>query len=475
MPSATISRRRFLATALAPALAPAAPARRPNIVVVMTDDHGAWATGAYGCSEIRTPHIDALARGGMRFTRAFAATPVCSPSRMTYATGKLPSSHGVQDWLMPVDSFGAKTRNWLDGHATYPALLAAGGYHTGMTGKWHMGQDETAQQGFSYWATVPGGGGTFLNAEFVRNGERVKTKGFKEDFIGDCAAEFISQDHGGRPFFLLVPFYAPHTPYDYQPDEDRAHYADAAGFNCYPRTPMHEWQNRGLSKMHLNKESMRGYSALITAMDRVLGRIVAAIDKAGARNDTLIIFTADQGWNAGHHGVWGKGNGTWPFNMYDESIRVPMIWNHPGRVPAGRTSDAMVSSYDLFPSLLDYAGIAAPPADPARVGRSYAPIAQGRRTAWTNRLYFEYSYVRAVRTENLKYIERTGGYPSELYDLEADPGETKNLIAEPAHQKQLEGLRRNLAAFFKRAGAPEISGWRATTQQQLQTYQAVTR
>lgn len=433
----------------------------------MTDDHGAWATGAYGCAGIHSPNIDKLAQTGMRFTNAFAATPVCSPSRMTYMTGKLPSQHGVQDWLIPKDSFGQSTRRWLSGHTTYARLLADAGYRTGMTGKWHMGEDDKAQEGFGYWATVPGGGGPFKDVDFIKNGQKVRAPGFKEDFIGDCALEFLSQP-STRPFFLLVPFYAPHTPYDYQPEQDRDHYAGSK-FPCFPREAMHPWQNRGLRSHHLNEDSMRAYSALITGADRNVGRILDHLDKTGQRANTTVVFTADQGWNAGQHGVWGKGNGTWPFNFYDESIRVPMIWNHPGRIAAGRVSDALVSSYDFFPTVTDWTGVE-PPRDASRPGHSYAPVLRGRPHRGEDRLYFEYSYVRGVRTRDLKYVERTAEWPGELYDLKADPGEKDNLLGRPERAAQAAELRRDVARWFQRIGAPPLEEWRRTTQQQLTEY-----
>lgn len=468
-----ISRRNVLGALAAAPLSSAAP-RRPNVIIFMTDDHGAWATSVYGCSEIRTPHLQKLADTGLTFERAFAATPVCSPSRLTYLTGTLPSHHGVQDWLRPEDSFGAKARSWIGALPTYSKLLADAGYDCGFSGKWHMGLDDQAQQGFRYWATVPGGGGPFKDVTFVRNGESVRKPGFKEDAIADFALEFLD-DHQQRrprdPFFLLVPFYAPHTPYDYQPDEDRAPYLDSK-FSCYPRTERHPWANRGLRSHHLNEKSMLAYSALITGMDRNIGRILAWLDRTGQRDNTTILFTADQGWNSGQHGFWGKGNGTWPFNMYEESIRVPMIWNHPGRIPAGQRANPMVSSYDLFPSILDWTGIKSPPASPTRPGRSYAGFLRGKPPArWNNRLYFEYSMVRSVRTENLKLVSRTDNWPSELYDLEADPGETKNLIDSPTHARQRAALEADLAKFFSRSGAPPHPQWRSTTKQNLTEYQ----
>lgn len=465
----TISRRQVLAGTLgAPFVRiPARAEGKTNVVMFMTDDHGAWAMGAYGCRDMDTPNLDRLASGGARFTRAYACTPVCSPSRMTYLTGRIPSVHGVQDWLRPVDSFGEKSRRWLEGQPTFSEVLAQHGYTLGMCGKWHMGHDEHAQAGFTYWCTVPGGGGPYKDPEFVRNGSRATIQGYKTDIVTDCALEFLDR-HKERPFFLLVPFYAPHTPYNYQPEEYRKPYLNSQ-FSCFPGTPTHPWQNKGLRSHHGNQDSMLAYSALITGVDRNVGRIVGRLEELGLRENTTVIFTADQGWNAGHHGVWGKGNGTVPFNMYEESIGVPLIWNHPGRISAGQVLDPMVSSYDFFPTILDYIGIPAPE-DPKRVGKSYSAFLGGKRIPWRNRLYFEYAYVRAVRTENLKYIERTEDWPSELFDLEADPGETRDVVRDPSYRSQVNALRVELADFFERAGAPSIGRWRSTTNQELTVY-----
>lgn len=417
---------------------------------------------------MRTPNIDALAAGGAKFSRAFACTPVCSPSRVTYLTGTIPSRHGVQDWLIPDDSFGAASRNWYEGLTPYSEILARNGYSLGMCGKWHMGNDDRAQAGFSYWATVPGGGGTYRDPEFVVNGERRRTNGFKTDLVTDFALDFLSQQKATKPFYLMVPFYAPHTPYDYQPDEYRRGFEGSA-FSCFPRTPMNPWQNPELSSHHNNVKSMHAYSALIAGVDHNIGRVLKKLDEMRVRENTLVIFTADQGWNAGQHGVWGKGNGTVPFNMYEESLRVPMIWNHPGQIRAGQTLNPMISSYDFFPTILDYLGVRTR-ADNRRPGRSYAGFLRGSPPQWRNRLYFEYAYTRGIRTENLKYVERTREWPSELYDLEADPGETRNLIGDARHRRQLEALRGDLRNWFEKNGAPGIEDWQSTTSQHLTKY-----
>jgi arylsulfatase A-like enzyme len=428
-----------------------------------------------GCKEIETPHIDRLAAGGARFANAFAATPVCSPSRATYMTGRLPSHHGIQDFLMSaVDCIGPTAKQFLAGQPTFSESLAKAGYKVGLAGKWHMGADATMQAGFSYWATVPGAASTFRDAVFVKNGETVKTSGMKTDRVGDFAIEFIDQSKH-QPFCLFVPFYAPHTPYDHQSEEYRKPY-EKSPFSCFPRMPQHPrrmttLQGRRTATLddHGNVKSMLAYSALVTAADHNMGRVLAHLDKLGLRNNTLVIFSADQGHNSGHHGLWGKGNATIPFNMYEESVRVPLIWNLPGRIKAGKVQGQLVSSYDFMPSLLDYLGVD-PPADRHRVGRSYAPLLRGERYRDREEIFFEYGYVRAVRSKRWKYVERVDGFPSELFDLQTDPGEAKDLFGTPEGNAVAKGMSARLRAFFDGAGAPPPEQWRSTTRQALPRY-----
>lgn len=471
--STQISRRSLFRSSLSSVAAPFAQTQRraparPNVVIFLSDDHGAWATGAYGAKDIHSPNIDALARSGVRFTQAFAATPVCSPSRMTYMTGCLPSTHGVQDWLLPEDSYGAKSTAWLDGHLTWSEVLKKAGYTLGMTGKWHMGHDDEPQRGFSEWDTVPGGGGTYINPVFSHNGKAAPVRRFKTDAVGDFALDFINQQKSGHPFCLYVPFYAPHTPYDPTPSAYSEPYRDSA-FRDFPDVPMRADQNSSLKKMFHSHEAKLGYSSLITALDANMGRVLRRLEELRLREDTVVIFAADQGWNAGHHGVWGKGNGTVPFNMLEESIRIPLIWNHPGRINAG-VENPLVSTYDFFPSLLDYLNLSAA-GDPRRLGRSYADFFTARRPkTWRTRLLFEYAYVRSVRTQNLKYIERAEGHRGELYDIEADPSESRNLIDDPAYRKQRDSFHTEVTNSFHALGAPPLEEWRSTTRQHLPVY-----
>ncbi|HZO53619.1 MAG TPA: sulfatase-like hydrolase/transferase [Bryobacteraceae bacterium] len=453
-------RRRTLLTSMAGALGQRVSVgaqRKTNVVFFLTDDHGAWSLGSYGCSEFHTPNIDRLAAEGLLFSRAYACTPVCSPSRMTYMTGKMPSGHGVHDAMLAQDCWGPKRRRFLDGHATWSNLLAKSGYALGMCGKWHMGDDDHAHAGFSYWCTKAQDGSVYKDPVLVKNGSRVNVNGFLTDACTDAGLEFIEANQK-RPFFLFMPFHAPHTPYGYQPERDRQWYKDTK-FPCFPEGSRNPQRRRNFEPHHGNRESKTAYSALVSGVDHNVGRILRRLEELGVRDDTLIIFSADQGWNAGHHGVWGKGNATIPFNMYEESIRVPLIWNHPGKIAGGRTINAMVSTYDFFPTILEYLGAPAAAPDRQRVGRSYAPFLRGENPAWQNELYFEYCYTRAVRTENLKYVERAEEWPNELFDLEVNPSEDTNIIGSPPNRERMNALRTRLRGFFQASGAPPIGRW----------------
>ncbi|MCP5110410.1 MAG: sulfatase-like hydrolase/transferase, partial [bacterium] len=330
-----MTRRSFLAFPLSIA---AAQSNRTNVVFILTDDQGHWALDAGGrddCDSLATPNLARLARQGTRFSNAFVCTPVCSPSRMTFLTGRIPSQHGVQDWLLPSETYGAQARSYVDGQPTLSRALADQGYATGLCGKWHLGDDARPQAGFQYWSTVPGGGGAYRDPEFAKNGQRIRRQGYKTDLLGDDAIEFIEQNRE-RPFFLFLSLYAPHTPLRYQAERYREPYRDSQ-FSCFPDLPVHPFHMRemnGRVSGHLRDFSKRhsklSYSALVTGIDHTVGRVLAKLDELGLRENTLVVFTSDHGFHTGHEGIWGKGNGTVPFNLYERSVRIPLIWSHPG-------------------------------------------------------------------------------------------------------------------------------------------------
>jgi arylsulfatase A-like enzyme len=463
------TRRDFLQAGLALPLR--ALRSRANVVLFLTDDHGAWALGgrAGGSGVIRTPHIDRLASSGVCFRNAFAATPVCSPSRMTLLTGKLPSAHGVQDWLVPEDCTGPGSRLWLEGHRTFTEVLASRGYELAFCGKWHMGGDDHPQAGFRYWVSTIGS--RYRDPEMSVNGQRARQTGFVTDLTTDAALEFLNRKHR-NPFFLLISLNAPHTPYDYQPEADRAVYARET-FETFPwlqATPSPR-QNPQLRQHFGRLESLRAYASLIHGIDRNVGRVLDTLERLRLRTETTVIFTSDQGWNAGQDGVWGKGNGTVPFNLLDGSTRVPLIWSHPGRIAADTVREEFVSHYDFFPTVLDWLRVAPPAPHRERVGRSYARALAGKPLkSWPDRVYFEYAYTRGVRTRLWKYVERVEAWPSELFNEMLANGETIDCSHQPQYRRWREELASDLKAFFERSGAPPLSDWRRTTQQRLPEY-----
>jgi arylsulfatase A-like enzyme len=449
-------RREFLAAAGAAA----ARSRPVNVVFILTDDHGQWAMGCYGNRELRTPVLDRVAAEGARLTRAFAATPVCSPSRATFFTGKMPCQHGIQDWIRD-ENTGARSTRFLDGQTAFTQVLARQGYKVGLSGKWHMGASATPQQGFSYWFALPTGGSRYQDAEMIWQGQTRVYPGYLTDVITDKAIEFIEQSRRD-PFFCFVSYNAPHTPYSGTPEKYRQIYRDSP-LSSFPDEPLNPL-NTGLGAAnHRKRDSMITYYAMITAVDENVGRILRKLDDLELSRDTLVVFAADQGFMCGHHGLWGKGNGSWPFNMYEPSILMPLIYRQPGRIPPGQALDAMVRSYDFAPTILDYLGCP-PLEDKTLGGASYAPLLQGKKQRRRASVYGEYQYTRMVRTERWKYVHRAEGFPSELFDLETDPGERRNLVERPEQARRVRELKSDLDRWFAARGHASADSWKSTRQ-----------
>jgi arylsulfatase A-like enzyme len=195
-------------------------------------------------------------------------------------------------------------------------------------------------------------------------------------------------------------------------------------------------------------------------MDHNVGRILDRLEEQGMREDTLVFFTSDNGMNMGHHGIWGKGNGTFPLNMYDTSVKVPFILSWPGHLPQAVVDTHLLSHYDLLPTLLDYAGI--PNREENLPGRSFAPLLRGEPFDQPEHVvvYDEYGPVRMIRGREWKYVHRYPYGPHELYDLLNDPGETNNLIDDPDRRPVAKALNHELDAWFQRYVDPRIDGAR---------------
>lgn len=472
-------RRDFLKTSVGAGLAascgagpePTGGERPANVVFVLTDDQAPRTLGAYGNSEIRTPVCDRLAAGGARMTRAFCTTPVCSPSRATLFTGQIPSQHGIHDWISD-ENEGEQAVRFLDGESTLTAALAQSGYRVGLSGKWHMGDSATPQQGFDYWFAMPTGGSRYQNPEMYWQGEKREYPGYTTDVITDKALEFVDQA-ANDPFFCFVSYNAPHTPYSGTPQKYLDIYADSP-FETFPGEPLNEPIAHTLSKNNVGRrESKMHYYAMITAIDENVGRIMRKLEDRGLAENTLVVYLSDHGFLLEQHGLWGKGNTSWPFNMYDESMLVPALFHHPGRIRAGLELDCMTSFYDFTPTLLDYLGL--PPIESAKPlpGRSYAPFLRGESPPWENTVYGEYQYCRMIRDENWKYIHRTEGFPSELYNLANDPGERKNLAEDAEYAGRRNELRGRMDTWFAALGCGDYDLWKNAKQKVLPSYQRV--
>ena len=432
---------------------------RPNVVFVLTDDQGPWAAGCYGNPEIRTPNIDRIAATGMMFRNFFVATPVCSPSRATYLTGRIPSQHSIHEWIK--ENVGPEAKEYLAGEVAYTDVMAQHGYTCGISGKWHMGASLKPQHSFSHWYVHQRGGGPYNDAPMIRDGKLINEPGYITDAITDEALRYLDA-HARERFCLSVNYTAPHGPWTGHPQDIVDSYDDCPFESC-PQEEKHPWAISLTDNCLGNREMLKGYFAAVTAMDNNLGRIIDRLEALGLRENTLLIFASDNGFSCGHHGFWGKGNGTHPRNMYENSIKVPFVVSHPGHIPAGRVEDGMVSAYDFLPTLLDYLGLPIP-AEQNLPGRSVAPMWRGESMAGNEIVvvYDEYGPVRMIRTTDWKYVHRYPDGPHDLYHLANDPDERQNLAADPAQSARIAELRGELEAWFARYVIPERDGLRET-------------
>ena len=429
----------------------------PNVIFILTDDQGPWAAGCYGNPEIRTPNLDRIAATGMRFDNFFVTIPVCSPSRASFLTGRIPSQHGVHDWIRGGNT-GPDAASYLQDEICYTDILAGHGWTCGLSGKWHLGNSTLTQHGFSHWFAHEKGGGPYNNATMVRNGELVAVPGYVTTAITDDALAFID-DHAedDNPFYLSVHYTAPHSPWTGHPQDIVDSYDDCPFDSC-PQEAPHPWAG-GLSGNLGNRESLKGYFAAVTAMDADVGRILDKVEGKGIRNNTLVVFTSDNGFSCGHHGFWGKGNGTRPLNMYENSIKVPFLASHPGVIPEGVAQPAMASGYDFMPTLLDYLDLPLPEGR-NYPGRSFLAALKGEGdTARDNVvIYDEYGTTRMIRTAEWKYVHRYPNGPNELYDLRNDPDERDNLVDHTAQAKRVKTMKMQMETWFATYVVPDKDG-----------------
>jgi len=439
--------------------------QRPNVLFVMSDDQGPWAMGCAGNADIRTPNLDAIAAAGVRFTHFFCTSPVCSPARASIMTGEIPSQHGVHDWIR-AGNMGAAGVDYLAGRALVTDHFAAAGYRCALVGKWHLGASDVPRRGYVRWFAHQSGMSPYYDAPMVDETRPCTIAPYLTDVLTEEAQRFLRGEAArAEPFWLSLNYTAPHYPWiDSHPREYTDLYADCAFESC-PQEPPHRFSatgNPATDEGHARpRESLTGYFAATTAMDAGIGKVLETLASVDLAASTLVIFMSDNGMNCGHHGIWGKGNGTRPQNMYDTSVQVPALFAQPGRIAPGQVCDALVSGYDVFPTLLEYAGIAVP-RDARKPGRSFAGLLEGARPRDDGEVvvYDEYGPVRMVRTREWKYVHRHTDGPHELYDLVRDPGERLDLIGQPGTETITMSLRVRLDGWFARYVDPAQDGAR---------------
>ena len=443
---------------------------KTNIIFILADDLAVWAAGCYGNEEIRTPNLDRIAETGVRFENFFVTIPVCSASRASFLTGRITSQHGVHDFIGGYANFGTEP-SFLENEVSYTNVLADNGWTCGLSGKWHLGSTSLPQCGFSHWFALPGGASDYNDQSLIRDGVTQAVSGYLTNVITDDALAFMEAHREDKdPFYLSVHYTAPHAPWIGHPQEIVDSY-DECAFQTCPQEPLHPWAKvpednadlparsaKGLSNNLGQRESLKGYYAAVTAMDLDVGRILDRLEERGMRENTLVVFTSDNGHSCGQHGFWGKGNGTDPVNMYENSIKVPFLATHPGVIPKGTVQSAMSCAYDILPTLLDYTGLPVP--DKNLPGQSLLPVLKNEQTDGRESviIFDEYGFCRMIRTSEWKYIHRYRDGPNELYNVVNDPHDRDNLIADPAQTKRVKELRAMLESWFSEYVIPDMDG-----------------
>ncbi|HEV7516152.1 MAG TPA: sulfatase-like hydrolase/transferase, partial [Thermoanaerobaculia bacterium] len=441
--------------AAVPVTGPPTVSSRPNLVVVLSDDHRWDALGAAGNPAVLTPVIDLMAREGVYFRQATVSVSQCHPVRASLLTGLPAYRHGVQS----IQHQAPGANETLCRRPTVASLLRDAGYHTVVVGKWHV-PPPPWECGFDEVRTwLPEGGTSYRDPELVRgiSHEHETVAGFTQEIFADDALDFLRGETARTgPFLLWLGFTAPHFPYAPNPERIGALYAGRRDEEllppAFPRgVPANDW---------------RHYDEAVSHLDEQLGRLFAVLKETGLAERTVVVLLGDNGYMMGERGIGGPGSGSDGKQVpYESSLRVPFVLWGPG-LPKALVSDLPVSSMDLPPTLLSLAGLPVPDSWPGRdlVAALAGKLAIREAFAeWSDEESEKFGRLafRAVRTPTHKLIFwKDPARGDELYDLVADPAEAHNLAALPAAQEVLRDLRSRLFAWMQRNGDPALS-WRA--------------
>ena len=458
---------------------------RPNIIFIMSDDHAAHAISAYGSRVNRTPNLDRIADEGMRMDAVYCTNSICSPSRATILTGTYSHVNGVSSIWTELDY---RVPTFID-------VLHRNGYKTAMFGKWHLGEHgDSVPRSFDAWKIFPGQG-DYVDPEMIDRDGAHTVPGYATDIVTDLSIDWIDSLEREEPFCVMVHHKAPHRPWI--PDEKHKHlYADgsipepATFFDDYAtrskavrgvrmtiaddmgaddlKTEVPEHlrgpENRAARMSWKYQIYMRDYLQCIQSIDDNVGRLLDHLEETGQAENTLIVYTSDQGFFLGDHGWFDKRL------MFDQSLQMPMLVRWPHRIEPGSRCEAIITNVDFAATFLDACGI-----DPSELstsqGRSFLPLLRGEQLAdWPDAMYYRYwehdDPIHAapahygIRTDRFKLIYYYGagmGVPGasdrimrpewELYDLESDPTEVRNVADDPAYADVRRQLEAKMAEY----------------------------
>ena len=419
---------------------------KPNIVYIVADDLGWKDVGFNGCPDIKTPNIDRLAETGVKFSQ-FYAQPMCTPTRAALMTGRYPFRYGLQTIVIPGPAgYGLATNEWL-----MPQCLADAGYNTAIIGKWHLGHADTKywprQRGFDYqYGAMIGELDYYTHSDagvldWFRNNQPVHEKGYTTQLIGNDAVKYIHGQSADKPFYLYLTFNAPHTPYE------------------APQDYIDRYKN-------IEDPTRRTYAGMVTCLDDEIGRVVAALDEKGLRDNTLIVFQSDNGGTrnamfAGQmadlsktrlpcdNGPYRDGKGT----LFEGGCRVAACANWPGHIKPGITADGMIHVVDLYPTLAHLAGASTAKCLPLDGRDVWGTVSENKPSPRTELVYNVEPFRGAVREGDWKLIWRTLIPTSaDLYNLANDPYETNNVAA--SHPDKVAAMQARLNALGKESAKP---------------------
>ncbi len=436
---------------------------QPNIVLFVTDDHAAWANSCYGDAFVETPNLDYLADQGVVMENAFTPTPVCSPARACLFSGRYASQHGVHDYLGNTPDRD-DNKYWMKDELTLQEIFKQHSYQTALIGKWHLGQELIPKTGFDYSFSI--GTAYPINhggpRTFYRGAEPVTCEGPLTRTITNEAVTFLRSRETEKPFFLTIGHYATHSQWRNHPERLVNMYRDkgVSSRDNSVHYPFGIQRNESLDDTRKDPvEALCQYYAAVTQIDESVGTILDELEGQGLLENTIIIYTSDHGLNCGDHGLWGKGNATYPVNMLEQSIRVPMILYSPDRLFNRQRRSQFVNHTDLFQTILDAAGIRCPE-NCTYPGRSFLSLVtnQGDASTWEDIHFGEYGPVRMVKTNRYKLIEFPDEGKSLLTDLVRDPDEVQNFYHESEYQEIKQELQQRIKAFFSLYTSEKFDG-----------------